>query len=308
VATTHDLTGSSTTVTPARPAIRERVPAVPPRRRPIRLRTVVQHAIIILFLLSVLLPLAWVLLLSVKTIPEAYQPGFWPQTFDFSHYAYVLANIPTLPRNFVNSIAVTTGTVIITATAAVLAAYALVHHEHLPGRHLVLALLVASMYFPTRVTALIAIFEIQHDLGLINVTLGLILPYVALNLALSVFIMRGMFEQISHEIVQAARIDGAGPWRTLWSVMLPLVSTGLVVVVVVTFVTAWGEYLLAFTLTNDQEARTMPVVLASINSGMGAWAWPRIAAVYIMVITPGILAFAVTQRWFMKGLTEGALK
>src|SRR5205807_5679715 len=61
--------------------------------------------------------------------------------------------------------------------------------------HLVLALLVASMYFPTRVTALIAIFEIQHDLGLINVTLGLILPYVALNLALSVFIMRGMFER-----------------------------------------------------------------------------------------------------------------
>jgi ABC-type glycerol-3-phosphate transport system permease component len=117
-----------------------------------------------------------------------------------------------------------------------------------------------------------------------------------------------MFQQISTEIADAARIDGAGAWRTLWTVMLPLVTNGLVVVVMVNFVTAWGEYLLAFTLTNDQEARTMPVVLAAAFAGMGQWAWPRIAAVYVMVILPGILAFAASQRWFMKGLTEGALR
>jgi ABC-type glycerol-3-phosphate transport system permease component len=278
-----------------------------PRRR-VSAGDVVRHGIIILFLLTVILPLLWVLLLSVRSIPDAYTAGFWPREWDFSHYGYVLNGIPTLGRNMVNSIGVTSGTVVITTTCAVLAGYALVHLRRLPGRTLILALLVASMYFPTRVTSLIALFEIQHNLGLINNTAGLILPYVTLNLALSVFIMRGMFEQISVEIADAARIDGAGAWRTLWTVMLPLVRNGLVVVVMVNFVTAWGEYLLAFTLTNDQEARTVPVVLASALGGMGQWAWPRIAAVYIMVITPGIAAFALSQRWFMKGLTEGALR
>ncbi|MDQ6672037.1 MAG: carbohydrate ABC transporter permease [Chloroflexota bacterium] len=297
MATTQELT-----------TVRPLTQSAPGSHRRVSVGTVVRHAIIIFFLLVVLLPLTWVLLLSIRSIPDAYTAGFWPRAFDFSHYTYVLNGIPTLARNMLNSIVVTAGTVVITTVASTLAGYALVHLRRLPGRPMILALLVASMYFPTRVTSLIALFEIQRGLGLINNTLGLILPYVTLNLALSVFIMRGMFEQISSEIADAALIDGAGAVRTLWSVMMPLVRNGIVVVIMVNFVTAWGEYLLAFTLTNDQEARTMPVVLATALGGMGQWAWPRIAAVYIMVITPGIAAFAVSQRWFMKGLTEGALR
>src|ERR1043165_9430204 len=158
-----------------------------------------------------------------------------------------------------NSVFITLTTVVITTVCAVLGGYALVH-LHLRGRAIVLALMVASLFFPTRVTSLIAIFETQRALGLINTTVGLILPYVTLNLALSVFIMRGIFEQISHELVDAARIDGAGPWRTLLSVLLPLTRNGIVVVIIVNFVTAWGEYLLAVTLTNDQEVRTLPAI------------------------------------------------
>lgn len=276
-----------------------------PRRVP--LGTVVRHVVLVLFMLVILLPLVWVLLLSIKSIPDAYRAGFWPQQFDFSHYEYALTHIPTLSRNLLNSILVTTGTVVITTACAVLGGYALVHLA-LPGRAVALALLVASMFFPTRVTSLIAIFEIQRGLGLINTTAGLILPYVTLNLALSVFIMRGIFEQISHELVDACRIDGAGPWRTLLSVLLPLTRNGIVVVIIVNFVTAWGEYLLAVTLTNDQEVRTLPVVLASAFGGMGQWAWPRIAAVYVIAVAPGLAAFALTQRWYMRGLQEGALK
>jgi ABC-type glycerol-3-phosphate transport system permease component len=278
-----------------------------PRRRPIRPGTVVRHVVLAFFMLIILLPLAWVLLLSIKSIQDAYRPGFWPTAFDFTHYGYAINNIPTLARNMLNSVVVTTGTVVLTTACAVLGGYALVHLT-LPGRAVVLGLLVASMFFPTRVTSLIAIFETQRALGLINTTLGLILPYVTLNLALSVFIMRGIFEQISHELVDAARIDGAGAWRTLLSVLLPLTRNGIVVVIIVNFVSAWGEYLLAVTLTNDQEVRTLPVVLASAFGGMGQWAWPRIAAVYVMAIVPGLAAFALTQRWYMRGLQEGALK
>jgi len=136
----------------------------------------------------------------------------------------------------------------------------------------------------------------------------LILPYVTLNLATSILIMRGIFEGISTEIVDAAHIDGCGKWQTLWHVLLPLIKNGIVVLVIVNFVSAWGEYLLAITLTNDQSIRTVPVVIASAFGGMGAWNWPRIAALYVMIITPGIIVFGIAQRSYMKGLLEGALK
>ncbi len=288
-------------------AIQVRQPVQTATQRRVSWGTILRHAVINFFLLTIILPLLWVLLLSIKSIPDAYKGRFWPEQFDFSHYAYVLTNIPTLPQNLINSIVVTTATVIITTFCAVLAGYALVHLR-VPGKAAVFSLFVASLFFPTRIVSLIAIFEIQRKLDLINTVVGLIPPYVTLNLALSVFIMRGIFEQISSEIVDAARIDGSNAWHTLWRVMLPLVVNGIVVVIIVNFVTAWGEYLLAFTLTNDQEVRTLPVVLAGAFGGMGQWAWPRIAAVYIIAITPGILGFALAQRWYMKGLHEGALK
>jgi len=269
--------------------------------------TVLRHVVLAIFALVIALPLIWVLLLSVKSLPDAYQNEIWPKTFDFSHYAYSLHRIPTLPQNYANSIIVTFGTVVITTVCAVLAGYAIVFLR-VPGVALVLALLVASMFFPTRVTAVIIIFEIQKDLGLLNVPAGLIFPYVTLSLALSVFVMRGMFQIVPHEIYDAARIDGAGPLRMLLTILLPLVKNGIVVVIIVNFVTAWGEYLLAKTLNTNQSAQTLPVMLSMATGGMGAWVWPRLAAVYIMAITPGLIAFGFAQRWYIKGLQEGALK
>jgi ABC-type glycerol-3-phosphate transport system permease component len=279
--------------------------AVRPRRVPAS--TILRHIVISFFMLLIVLPLAWVLLLSVKSIPDAYTGELWPRHFDFSHYGYVLSKIQTLPRNMLNSVVVTVATVIITTICAILAGYALVH-VRLPGRVAIILLLTASLFFPTRLISLIAIFEIQRQIGLINTTGGLILPYVTLNLAISVLIMRGIFQQIPSELVEASRIDGCGPWRTLLQVLLPLIVNGVVVVAIVNFVTAWGEYLLAATLTNDQSVRTMPVVLASASGGMGQWAWPRIAAVYVIVVAPGITIFALLQRLYLKGLTEGAVK
>jgi ABC-type glycerol-3-phosphate transport system permease component len=268
---------------------------------------VIRHAVINLFMLIILLPLFWVFLLSIKSLPDSMRGTLWPRAFDFSHYGYVLEKIDTLPVNLFNSIYVTSATVLITTVCAVLAGYALVHLKPW-GAAFIVGMLLASLYFPTRVVSIISIYEIQDFLGLINNTSGLILPYITLNLAISVLIMRAIFQLIPHELMEAARIDGAGAWRTLWMVGLPLAKNGLVVVIIVNFVTAWGEYLLCSTLTNDQAVRTMPVVLAAAQGGMGQWAWPRIAAVYIIVVVPGIVAFAFAQKLFFKGLMEGALK
>ncbi len=268
---------------------------------------VIRHAVINLFMVIILLPLAWVLLMSVKSLPDAMRGNLWPRRFDFTHYGFVFTKIETLPINLFNSIYVTAATVLITTICAVLAGYALVHLRP-RGGPFVVAMLLASLYFPTRVVSIISIYEIQSFLGLINSTSGLILPYITLNLAISVLIMRSVFQLIPHELMEAAKIDGAGPWRTLWLVGLPMARNGLVVVFIVNFVTAWGEFLLCTTLTNDQTARTMPVVLAGAQGGLGQWAWPRLAAVYVIVVTPGIIAFTFAQKLFFKGLAEGVVK
>jgi ABC-type glycerol-3-phosphate transport system permease component len=268
---------------------------------------IVRHGVINLFMVIILLPLAWVLMMSIKSRPDAMRGAFWPRRFDFTHYSYVFEKIDTLPINLLNSIYVTTGTVFITTICAVLAGYALVHMRPKGGGFVVAALLV-SLYFPVRVVSIISVYEIQSFLGLINSTSGLILPYVTLNLAISVLIMRSVFQLVPHELVEAATIDGAGPWRTLWMVGLPLVRNGLVVVFIVNFVTAWGEFLLCTTLTNDQVARTMPVVLAGAQGGLGQWSWPALAAVYVLVVTPGLVAFTFAQKLFFKGLMEGVTK
>ncbi|PKO21891.1 MAG: carbohydrate ABC transporter permease [Chloroflexi bacterium HGW-Chloroflexi-1] len=281
---------------------------VPPKRRKrIPARTVVMHAIIIFFCLLVLVPLLWVLLTSVKSLRDAYTGKLWPEVFDFTHYTYVFQKMPSVLRNFANSIIVTVATVIVTTVIAILAGYALAHLR-LPGAAVVGAVLLGTLFFPTRLVSIIGIFQIQRHLGLIDTLPGLILPYITLNLALSIMIMRGIFQQVSPELVDAARVDGASSWRTLIQIMLPLAANGVVVLGIVNFVTAWGEFLLAYTLTNDRFTRTFPVVLATTFGGFGEWAFPRVAAMYIMAILPGILAFTFLQRWYMKGLQEGALK
>ncbi|MCB1501953.1 MAG: carbohydrate ABC transporter permease [Bauldia sp.] len=268
---------------------------------------VVRHAVINFFMIVILAPLAWVLIMSIKSRPDSMRGDFWPRKFDFTHYGYVFEKIDTLPVNLFNSIYVTMATVFLTATCAVLAGYALVHMKA-RGMGIIIAVLLVSLYLPIRVVSIISIYEIQSFLNLINSTSGLILPYVTLNLAISVLIMRSMFQLVPHQMIEAARMDGAGHWRILWSIGLPLVRNGLVVIFIVNFVTAWGEYLLCSTLTNDQDVRTMPVVLAAAQGGLGQWTWPALAAVYVLVVAPGIIAFAFAQKLFFKGLAEGVVK
>jgi len=278
-----------------------------PRRPRIRVTSILLHATIIFFCLVILLPLAWVVLLSVKSVQDAAVGALWPRRFDFGHYADVFKYIPSVFQNYANTVIVTSTTVVLAGICAVLAGYALAHLR-VPGKSLIFTFLVASLFFPTKLVSVIGIFQIQTALHLHNTLPGVILPYVTLSLVVSVLVMRGIFEQISSELLDAARMDGAGSWRILTEILLPLIVNGLVVLVIINFVTAWGEYILAVTLTNDQSVRTLEVVLASVAGGFGEWEWPRLAAVYVMAITPGIVAFAIVQRWYMKGLLEGALK
>lgn len=283
-------------------------------RKGLPLKAIGRHLFLIVMCLWVLLPLLWVLLLSFKTLQDGSHNWIWPKNgfIDpiLKNYDFVLNNprkVGPIWTLFKNSVLVTTLTVIAATVTSVLAGYALVHLKT-PGQRILTALLVASMFFPTQVTAIIGIFNIQKSLGLINHTWSLMLPYTALSVAISIFIMRGVFQTVPKDLTDSAKIDGANSLRTLGGIVLPLVRNGIVVVIIVNFVAAWGEYLLALTLMNDQDKRTLPVFLGSAGAGVGGLLWPRMAALYIIAIIPALLTFAIAQRWYMKGLQEGALK
>ena len=279
-------------------------------RRGIRWGLIARHAVLMFFSLAVILPLAWVVIRSLVSLPDGTQneilPNHWVSPL-FQHYRWVLEKRPDVRSNFWNSVLVACLTVVASTITAVLGGYALVHLAT-PMKGVISGALVASLFFPTRVTAITGIFEIQQRLGFINKTWTLVFPYTALNVAICIFIMRGVFQGVSPEILQAAHIDGAGSLRTLMGIVLPIIKNGVVVVVIVSFVAAWGEFLLALTLMNDADQRTLPVFIGTVTGGVGGLLWPRIAALYIMAILPGLVVFGIAQRWYTKGLQEGALK
>ncbi len=282
-------------------------------RRQIKAGTVARHAVLILLCAWVVAPLLWVLLLSVKTPQSGARRKIWPDEFMeplLEHYSYILSQpkaVGPIGDNVQNSIVVALLTVLFGTIAAVLGGYALVHLRT-PGKALITSLLVASMFFPTQVTALTGIFKVQQELGFINKTWTLVFPYVALQIAICVFIMRGIFQTVPGELVDSAKIDGASTVRTLLGIVFPLVKNGVVVVIIVLFIFAWGEYLLALTLMNDASQRTLAVFVANSSGGVGALSWPRTASLYILAVIPALVTFAIAQRWYMKGMQEGALK
>ncbi len=268
-----------------------------------------RHATLILFCVIAVAPVIWVFSMSLKSIPEAYSTPmtFFPAHPTFDAYGYAFSNIPSLPRYFLNSVIVTAGGMIGVMIASCLAGFALVWLQF-PGRKVIIAIMAASLFFPTQITSLIGIYQISADLNLLDSLLGLILPYIAINLVVSTFIMTGVFRAIPKELLEAARTDGCTVLRTLVQILLPLCINGLIVVAMLNFIAMWGEFLLAYTLTSTSSARTLTVAMAQATAGTGVWEWPRIAAVYTVMIIPPIILFVAAQKWFMKGITEGALR
>lgn len=279
------------------------------RRQRLDPGTILRHAILIFFCLIAILPLIWIVGLSLKTVQETYQIPIvlFPAHPTLNAYSYSFQHIPGLPLYFLHSVITTSCALIGVLIISSLAGFAF---SWLPfaGKRIIFGFLVVSMFFPTQITSLLGIYEVTDSLNLTDTLIGLILPYIAINLVVSTFIMSGVFRGIPKELQEAARVDGCSTLRTFWQIMLPLARNGVIVVLMLNFIAIWGEYLLASTLTTSDSARTLTIAMAQATAGMGSWEWPYIAAVYMCMVVPPILLFIALQRWFMAGLTEGALK
>jgi ABC-type glycerol-3-phosphate transport system permease component len=155
---------------------------------------------------------------------------------------------------------------------------------------------------------LIPIYIMQSKVDIINTHLGLILPYIALNLPLAVFIMRGQFNGIPNTIMDAATIDGCNSFDVFSRVMLPMVKPGVATVVIFTFINVWGEFTYGRTLTSTAKSHTLPVGITFLRDEATAWQFGSLTATIVLTLIPVLIIFLTMQKYFIKGIMEGALK
>jgi ABC-type glycerol-3-phosphate transport system permease component len=271
--------------------------------------TLARHLFVLGVLAIVLLPFAWVVLLSFRPYADLVllPPTFLPRVWTLGNYAALFSkNIP-LTGYFVNSAIVTGVVVPIVVFVACLAGYGFARLRF-PGRDAVFWVLVASIFLPVGFPRLITIYELTSDWGLIDTLPGLILPYLSLGIIVYVFIMRNIFLDIPSELEDAARIDGANSFGVFWRIMLPLAAPGAMMVAMLAFLTTWGEYLFAVTLTTSK-ALTLPVALTLVTSETeGDTVLTVLATAYVLAMLPPLCMYIGLNRWFRAGLAQGALK
>nr|WSX75624.1 carbohydrate ABC transporter permease [Streptomyces sp. NBC_00899] len=247
-------------------------------------------------------PVYWMVNASLQPAGNTLQGGWFPLHPDFSGYATALRD---QGRNIVTSLVVALGSVALSLGLAAPAAYALAHSP-VRGTNLVLFGVLITQMVPGIVVAN-ALYSAYNDLGLLNSYLGLILADSTAAVPFAIIIMRAFMQSIPREIIEAARVDGAGRLRVFRSVVLPVSRNALVTAAVFTFLFTWSDFLFALTLTTTNTVR--PITLG-IYEYMGAHTnqWNAVMATAVLASIPAAVLLAVAQRYFAFGATSGAVK
>ncbi|MCK4449885.1 MAG: carbohydrate ABC transporter permease, partial [Anaerolineae bacterium] len=248
------------------------------------------------------------LLTSFKDTSEIYRQPMTvlPERWTLTQYATVSKQAHLFPTYMRNSFLITLMSVALVTVLCVLAGYSFGRLRYKARDFLFLAFLFV-LGVPN-VVFLIPVYLMLSKLKLLNNYLGLILPYVALNLPIAILIMRGTFRGIPGELEDAARIDGCGFWQTLTLVMLPLSRAGLVSAIVFTFLSIWEEFLFAVTLMTKHEYLTISVGINFLKDEAQSWAFGTLSAVVVLSVLPALVLFVLAQRYYVAGFLEGALK
>jgi multiple sugar transport system permease protein len=206
-----------------------------------------------------------------------------------------------------NSLLITTATIVLTIFVSVPAGYGFSKFRF-PGQSLIFLLVMATMMIPFQ-SILTPLFLILNFLGLQNSLLGLVLVYATFQLPFSIFMMRNAFDAIPAALVEAARIDGASQWTLLRRILMPLALPGIATVAMFAFLNSWNEFLAALIFISDQNKFTLPIMLVNVSSGIyGIIDWGALQAGITVTMIPCILLFLTLQRYYVSGLTAGAIK
>ncbi|XBH20337.1 carbohydrate ABC transporter permease [Jonesiaceae bacterium BS-20] len=251
-------------------------------------------------------PVLWMLSSSFKGNSEifAYPPKLITENFSFGAYSSILTD-PVKLRFFFNSYLIAFSVTILTIVVAILAAYAFSRYEFRGKRSLNVIIVCVQAVPP--ITLLIPYFGLVVALGLYNTYPGLIFTYMVFTLPYAVIMLTGYFNTIPRELDEAVRVDGAGGMTALWRVIVPIAVPGLVSVGIYTFMIAWNEFLFALTLTRTESMRTVPIGI-QLLMGQHAYEWNQMMAMSILGCLPVLVLFLFFQRYFIGGMTSGAVK
>lgn len=275
-------------------------------RRP--LGVLLAHFILILGILIVAFPIYYTFVASTLTTPEIMAPPMplVPGPHFLENYGGAFGGIGTiggvgvgrlLLNTLVVALAIAVGKIII----SILSAYAIVFFSF-PGRMLFFWMIFITLMLPVEVRIL-PTYQVIVDLGLIDTYTGLTLPLMAS--ATATFLFRQFFMTIPDELVEAARIDGAGPMRFFKDILLPLSYTNIAALFVILFIYGWTQYLWPLLITNDNEMNTIIIGLRKMISFVDAdTQWNLIMAITILAMIPPIAVVVFMQRWFVKGLVD----
>ncbi|MEV0147828.1 MULTISPECIES: carbohydrate ABC transporter permease [unclassified Nonomuraea] len=248
-----------------------------------------------------LLPFLWMVTTSLKSDAAnlAFPPQFLPDAFNWDNYLKGWTGSLPFTRFLVNSVVVTALSMAGNLISCVLPAYAFARMRARLGSFL-FALMLGTMMIPREIT-LVPKYILFAKLGWVDTYLPLIVPEF-FGVALYIFLLRQFFTTIPQELIDAARIDGAGEWRILWKVMLPLSKPALAAIMLFSFVGNWNQYLESVIYLRTTEKFTIPLGLAMF-SGQYATQYNQMMAVAIVAMLPIVVLFFVAQKTFIRGVT-----
>jgi ABC-type glycerol-3-phosphate transport system permease component len=243
---------------------------------------------------------------AFKSTSEVFQiPPTWiPQNASLESFRSALN--ATMLRFFLNSIIVAAGTTVLSLIAGSLAAYALSRFRF-PGGQAVLLFFLASMAFPLPLL-MISMYIFFANLNLLNSYWALILGHTVLTLPIVVWLLKSFFDTLPTDIEAAAYVDGAGPFHTLFRIVLPMARPGLTAAGVFVAVTSWNEFVIGLTFTSSTELRPLPAGISMVFLQEFQYRWAEMMAVATLATIPILILFLFFQRSFIQGITAGALK
>jgi putative chitobiose transport system permease protein len=250
-------------------------------------------------------PFLWMLSTSLKGPADpvtSVPPQFIPAHPTLDNYGHVLETLP-IPRFFLNSIVVAVATGGLNVLVAAMAAYPLAKMRF-PGREAIFYVLLATLIVPAQLTYIPSFVLAVNVFHYYDSLAALIFPNIVS--AFNIFLLRQAFRGVPNDLIDAARVDGAGEWRIWWQIAIPIVRPSLAAVAIFTFVTSWNDFLWPSLMLHTQDGLTLPVGLAALQSFFASDSRSIAAGVTITVI-PILLFFIVVQRYFVRGLA-GAVK
>jgi multiple sugar transport system permease protein len=266
----------------------------------------VAFGLAVAFGLVMLAPFA--LMVSTAFKPHAYvleiPPQLIPKEPTLDNFARAWSS-GDFARYFFNSAFVTILSTTISVSLSAMLGFAFARYEF-PGRRLMFGALLFTMMVPGLVL-LIPQFVLAKNLGLLNSLWGLVIVYSVMNLALDTFLLRGFFAAMPQELFDAAEVDGAGVFRTLRSIALPLARPGLATVTIFSFLAAWDEFTWAIISLSDKELYTLPIGIRLLQRSQ-ATEWGLVFAASLIALAPVLILFVALQKQFVSGAFVGATK